>query len=142
MIRGLKSLLINKIAITGLFWCVPLLFFPAFWFTALGVPVPEPILFARLLGVAYLALLVGYYMGLIGLEKGESPKAVIHMGITSNGLACLLLAYFGMTGAWLSWGIGAQVFMWTSAAGALAVTFKLSRFRLCLGRIGEPKPAL
>ncbi len=104
--RGLKGLLIRKIVITGIFWCIPLLAFPTSWLVALGIPAPEPLLFVRLLGAAYLALLVGYYMGMKGLEKGESPKQVIYMGIASNGLACLLLVYIlvpqalGRLGVW------------------------------------------
>lgn len=127
--RGLKGLLIRKIAITAVFWCLPLLFFPSSWFVALGVPAPEPLLFVRLLGAAYLALLVGYYFGLQGLKQGEIPVAVIHMGITSNGLATILLVFFGATGAWQHWAMGAQVFMWLSALGALSITTRLLAFR-------------
>ena len=135
--RGLKGLLIRKIVITGIFWCIPLLAFPTSWLVAGGIPAPEPLLFVRLLGAAYLALLVGYYMGMKGLEKGDNPKQVIYMGIASNGLACLLLAYFGATGSWASWGLGAQIFMWISALGALAITLNLLRFRRYLGERKE-----
>lgn len=127
--RGLKGLLIRKIVITGIFWCAPLLFFPSAWFVALGMPAPEPLMFTRMLGAAYLALLVGYYAGLRGLAAGESPLPVIHMGIVSNGLACLLMAFFGVTGSWSSWGAGAQGFMWLSALGALGIAFSLLKFR-------------
>lgn len=130
--RGLKTLLIRKIVVTGLFWCLPLLTFPSAWFVALGMPAPEPILFVRLLGAAYLALLVSYYMGLRGLNKSESPAPVIYTGLISNGLAGLLLVYFGATGAWSTWGGGMQIFMWISTFGALSITFQLLRFRLRL----------
>ncbi len=126
--RGPKALLVRKIAITGLFWCLPLLTFPSPWFVALGMPAPEPLLFVRLLGAAYLALLVGYYSGLRGLDKGEYPAPVILMGIASNGLAALLLAYFGICGTWASRGSGATLFMWLSALGASSMTFSLLRF--------------
>ncbi len=135
--RALRGLLVRKIGITGIFWCVPLLFFPSSWFVVLGVPVVEPLLFLRLLGAAYMALLVGYYMGLEEIEKGESPVVVIHMGIVSNGFAGLILAYFGVTGAWLAWGAGAQVFMWLSMTGALYITVNLMRFGLRYGVLGE-----
>lgn len=138
ILRGLKALLIRKIGITGLFWCLPLLAFPTSWFVALGIPSPEPIIFVRLLGAAYLALLVGYYMGIQGLKKGENPAQVIYMGITSNGLACLLLMYFGTTGAWSSWDTGAQIFMWLSASGAFAITSSLIRFKRALFQIEAP----
>jgi hypothetical protein len=127
--KGLRGLLIRKIAITGIFWCVPLLAFPSAWFVALGMPAPEPLLFVRLLGAAYLALLVGYYMGLKGITSGASPMPVINMGLASNGLACLVLIYFGATSSWSSWSTGAQVFMWLSALGALGITFSLLKFR-------------
>ncbi len=136
--RALRALLIRKIAITGLFWCMPLLAFPSSWFVALGIPAPEPLIFVRLLGAAYLALLVGYYMGMRGMGQGESPAQVIHMGIASNGLACLLLVVFGTSGAWPSWGTGAQIFLWLSAAGACATTFSLLRFRHALCPSGGP----
>jgi hypothetical protein len=128
-VRGLKALLIRKIVITGLFWCLPLLTFPSAWFVAFGMPAPEPLLIVRLLGAAYLALLVGYYSGLRGLDKGSDPAPVIRMGIASNGLAALLLVYFGVSGAWASWGSGATLFMWLSALGASLMTFSLLRFR-------------
>ncbi len=136
--RGLRTLLIRKIAITCLFWCAPLLAFPPAWFVALGIPAPEPLIFVRMLGAAYLALLIGYHVGVRGMAKGESPAQAIHMGIASNGLACSLLVICGIAGAWSSWGTGAQIFMWVSAAGACAMTFGLLRFRRALCQSIEP----
>lgn len=138
--RGLRGLLIRKIVITGIFWCIPLLFFPSAWFVALGTPSPEPLMFARLLGAAYLALIVGYYTGLKGLMAGESPLPVIHIGIASNGLAGSLMAYFGATGSWSSWGTGAQGFMWLSALGALGITFSLLKFRARFAKASAVAP--
>jgi hypothetical protein len=129
-LRGLEILLKGKIVITAILWCLPLLTFPASWFVALGVPSPEPIFIARLLGAAYLALLVGYYAGLRGLAKGESPLPVMHMGIASNGFAAAILVCYGATGAWSSWGMGASVFMWLSTMGAFSITATLVHFRL------------
>ncbi len=136
--KGLRALLILKIALTALFWCIPLLTFPSTWFAALGLPAPAPLIFARLLGGAYLALLVGYYQGLKEIEAGHSPVPVLRLGIASNGLAAPLLFYFGATGEWSSWSIGAQAFMWLSAAGALQITFGLLKFRLRLAKAGTP----
>lgn len=127
--RVLKMVLIWKITITGLFWCAPLLLFPASWFVALGMPAPEPMMFVRLLGATYFALLVGYYMVLKGLERGENPKAVVYMGIASNGLAGLILLLYGLAGTWSSWGLLAQCIMWLSVLGAAVVTVNLLRFR-------------
>lgn len=139
--RGLKALLIRKIVITAIFWCAPLLLFPSHWFVALGIPAPEPLLIARLLGAAYLALLVGYWAGLQGLRRGESPLPVMHMGIVSNGAAALLLLYFGATGAWAQWNVGAQVFMWLSAFGAGSIAASLLRFRLRHRASSAPAPS-
>ncbi|GAA5179637.1 hypothetical protein GCM10025771_22120 [Niveibacterium umoris] len=138
--RGLKGLLKRKIAITAIFWCIPLLLFPGSWFVALGVPSPEPIAIARLLGAAYLALLVGYYGGLRSIESGQIPFDTMHMGIASNGLAAILIAYFGATGAWKDWGLGATVFIWVSAAGAFSIALSLIRYRLryAPAKAGEP----
>ena len=130
--KALKKILFRKIVVTGLFWCVPLLLFPASWFEALGMSAPIPLMFLRLLGAAYFALLVGYYMALKGLEKGENPKAVVYMGIASNGLSGIILLFFGLMGTWSSWGIMAQWIMWLSALGAIAVTVSLLRFRQIL----------
>lgn len=127
--QGLTRLLKRKIAITALFWCLPLIALPRSWFAALGVPINESLLFARLLGVAYLALLVGYIEGLRGVEKGENPIPVIHMGVVSNAFAGAVLAYFGFNGAWSAWGLGATVFMWVSTVGAFYVAAKLLKFR-------------
>lgn len=130
--KALKKLMFRKIAVTGLFWCIPLLAFPVSWFEAMGMPAPAPLMFVRLLGVAYFALLVGYYMALKGLEKGENPKAIVYMGIASNGLTGIVLLFFGLSGTWSSWGAAAQWFMWLSALGAMAVTVSLLRFRQVL----------
>lgn len=128
--QGLKKLLKRKMAITAIFWCFPLLIFPASWFVALGIPSPEPLIIARLLGVAYFALLIGYFGGLNSIEKGEVPINTLDMGIASNGLAALLLVYFGVLGAWAEWGMGARVFMWLSTMGAFSIAINLVRYRL------------
>lgn len=129
---GLRRLVIAKIVITVVFWCIPLLLFPSGWFVALGMPYPQPLVFVRLLGATYFALAVGYYMGLKGLQVGESPDPVINMGIASNGLAFLTLAYFGANGSWLTWGLVAQGYMWLSALATLAMTLGLLWARRCL----------
>lgn len=133
--QGLTRLLKLKIAVTAIFWCIPLLLFPAAWFIQLGVPSPEPMFFARLLGAAYLALLVGYYEGLRGIQRGGNPIAVIHTGIASNVGAGLLMAYFGLSGAWNAWSQGAIIFMWISTLGAFYVAAKLVYFRSQASRI-------
>lgn len=127
--KGLKVLFIRKIIITMIFLCIPLLFFPASLFVSLGIPAPRPMLFARLLGVAYFALLIGYYNGIKALDNGRSPLFAVDMGIASNGLGGLVLLYFGLTGSWSGWDEGARVYMWLITLGALLITFNLRRAR-------------
>jgi len=78
--------------------------------------------FVRLLGAAYAALVVGYVGGLIRLLRGEDIRNTVWVGLTSNGLACLILLLFGITGAWEDWGIWARIYMWSSALLTAAIT--------------------
>ena len=128
--RGLKGLLIKKIALTLLFVCIPLLFFPISAFQYFGIQAPEPLIFVRLLGVAYLALVVGYIGGIKLINNNQSPIHAIDMGIVSNGAAALTILYFGVTGSWSNWGNGAQIYMWCILAASALMTVNLCRARL------------
>jgi cation transport ATPase len=113
--------LLIKIIYTTFFWFIPLLFFPAFAARWLGIPVPQPILFAHLLGAAFGALLVAYVNGLRDSRKGRNIQRVVVVGVVSNGVACLLLVLF--VGEWRQWGgAGAQVYMWASTAMTFLIT--------------------
>ncbi len=127
--KGLKGLFFRKIAITAIFLCVPLLFFPPSLFELFGIPAPQPLMFTRLLGVAYLALIVGYYGGIKALDNNQNPIFTIDMGIVSNGVAGLVFLYFGFTGGWTNWSIGAQIYMWLLSFGALLITLNLFQAR-------------
>lgn len=61
----LATVLWAKAIVTLILWSLPLLTFPASWFVWIGMPEPEPILFLRLLGAAYLSLVVAYASGII-----------------------------------------------------------------------------
>ena len=104
-----------KIALTLLFWCVPLLLFPPAHIEWVGFPPQDSYLFLRLLGWSYLALCVGYAFGLRAARDGERAMGPIWTGIVSNGGASVLLIVFGIGGAWSSWGAPAQALMWGSA---------------------------
>jgi hypothetical protein len=82
-------------------------------------------LFLRLLGAAFLALVVGYTSGLRRLGRGEDVRNVVWIGITSNGLASSILLLSGMTGGWNEWGILAQSYMWVSAFATALLTLGL-----------------
>jgi hypothetical protein len=78
--------------------------------------------FARLLGAAFLALLVGYVLGLRYLNKQIYPVNTILVGILSNGLASLVLFYFGITKRFNGWTRVGKWWMWVSAFLTLVVT--------------------
>ena len=125
---GLSRVLAVKIALTVAVWCIPLLFFPSALLLSLGFPVPEPQIFLRLLGMAYIALVVGYCFGLKACAEGTYPAGVVWVGIVSNGGACLLLAIGAMLGVWAGWGTTAQAIMWASLLGTAAITAGLVWF--------------
>jgi hypothetical protein len=112
--KSLSFVLAFKIFVTFLFWWLPLAFFPASLITSLGFPLQSSYMFIRLLGMAYFSLGVGYVFGLQESLNNQLPVAVIWTGIISNGGTCALLAFFGIKGAWLTWGTFAQFAMWTS----------------------------
>jgi hypothetical protein len=126
--RPLSAILVAKIVLTLAVWCVPLLLFPASWLSALGFPLPEPLLFLRLLGMAYAALVVGYWFGLQAARRGEYPRDVVWVGIVSNGGAFVMLAIAAVAGTWSSWGIVANALMWASLAGTGAIAAALAWF--------------
>lgn len=91
-LRRLRAVLAAKIALTLAAWALPLLLLPASALAALTGLAPEPPLTARLLGLAYLALVVAYAGGLRAAGEGRVPWAVIGVGVLSNGGAAILLA--------------------------------------------------
>ncbi|MEM7437678.1 MAG: hypothetical protein AAF436_21170, partial [Myxococcota bacterium] len=80
-----------KVGFTLVAWAVPLLVLPASVLEGFVGFVPDPILWVRLLGWAYLALCVGYLGGLRSAQRGTFPRGVVAMGIVSNGGAAILL---------------------------------------------------
>jgi hypothetical protein len=121
----LATVLWVKVLFTLTFWSLPLLAFPASWFVRIGMPEPRPMLFLRLLGAAFLALVVGYVSGILGLSRGDDVRDIVWVGITSNGLASLILFFFGFTGAWKEWKRLARIFMWGSAFATALITLGL-----------------
>ncbi len=127
--KGLRGLFIRKIIITAVFLCIPLLFFPMSIFELVGIQAPQPLIFTRLLGVAYFALLIGYWGGIKALDNNENPIYVINMGIASNGIAGIVFLYFGIIGSWSIWSLGAQIYMWLLTIGAMIIAFNLFKAR-------------
>ena len=82
-------------------------------------------LFLRLLGAAFLALVVAYISGLHELGRGDDVRNIVWVGITSNGLASLILLLYGIAGAWTQWGLLARSYMWVSAFATASITLAL-----------------
>ena len=120
--RSLAWVLKIKILCTLVLWSLPLLMLPSSWFVRIGMPEPRTMVFFRLLGAAYFALVVGYVDGLFRLRRGEDVRNTVWVGITSNGSASLILLFFGITGAWREWGIWAQLYMWVSLLATASIT--------------------
>ncbi|PCJ71182.1 MAG: hypothetical protein COA62_00730 [Rhodobiaceae bacterium] len=98
-LRFLQKVLVLKISVTALLWAGPLLLLPESAFEALMGQVPDPINYARLLGLAYLALMTNYICGFIDASKGVVPWTTIYTGLVSNGGGALLLVYLSVTGS-------------------------------------------
>jgi hypothetical protein len=130
LMSNLARVLTVKIILTVAAWCVPLVLFPVSLLSWLGFVVPEPIVFVRLLGTAYAALVVCYCFGLRSELRGEPPLAVVWVGVVSNGGACVVLGSFGVLGAWSGWGPFAQLVMWASFVGTGGITAGLVVFGL------------
>ena len=125
----LQTVLWFKICCTVGLWCGPMLRVPARCWIRFGVPVHQTIVFVRLLGAAYTALVLGYGLALHDLyqheEITEVVRNVIWVGIASNGLACLIIVSAGSTGGLAGWGRWARRAMWLSAVLTGAITIGL-----------------
>lgn len=126
--RGLIHVLTFKIAFTVVGACVPLLLLSESALQWLGFVVPQPILFLRLLGMAYVALIVGYAFGLKEARQGIYPAQAVWVGIVSNGGAALLLGFAALNGTWAQWGALAQMLMWSSLICLTGITAGLISF--------------
>jgi len=130
MNNALSKVLIFKILATLIAWCIPLMLFPTSWMVAAGFPAAEPILYTKLLGMAYLALLVGYAYGLKATLNAQDARPTVMMGIVSNLGASLIMLFYGLDGAWADWGPYAQVHMWLSTCSAFLISAGLAVFGL------------
>ncbi len=129
--RRLSQVIAAKIAITIGAWSVPLLFFPSYLLVHLGFPAPRPEVFLRLLGMAYLALVVGYAFGYRQATSCIYPREAVWMGIVSNGGATVVLTIAAISGAWSGWGPFAQAYMWISLVCVALITAGLTLFGPC-----------
>src|SRR5919202_4800889 len=122
---GLIYVLWFKIFVTLTLWAIPSLVLPESFIVSLGIPVNQSIIYVRLLGAAYLALLVGYVAGVKRVQTGKDVEHIIWAGIVSNGLASLLLFLYGVLGSYTEWLPLGQLYMWLSAVLTLIITVGL-----------------
>lgn len=140
LVKYTKKVLYGKIGATIALWFIPLLFSPPVIYEFLGIPVPKPDQFSRLLGIAYAALCVAYYSAIIcckyiisfynegsNLEVAIKMcliflKYILLMGIVSNLGGFLALFVYAVAGTWNNWGILGNIYMYTS----LIVLFLIS----------------
>jgi len=143
---ALRRVLAAKIVVTLVLWAGPALFFPVPWFPIFGIPEPPlaQLVFIRLLGAAYIALVTGY--ALACRAPARHPGAVL-VGIVSNGLAALVILSVGSSGAFETWSTLGAIYIWGSGfiaaalAGALAFTGRpLLRKAAERPRVGSPRP--
>jgi hypothetical protein len=114
-----------KIVVTLLLWVLPLLCAPELLVRA-GIPAAAGMaVFLRLLGAAFLALLLGYCLAYRDLGRHRDITNTVWVGRLSNGLACLILVSYGATGHWRTWGPPARIIMWGSAAATGVITIGL-----------------
>lgn len=131
----LEMVLWFKIVATLLLWALPLLLIPTSLQKKWKLIAIEPPLFGRLLGLAYLALVVGYSSGIMTLRNGQWPTAIIWMGLVSNGGALLLLLFSGIRGDWSSEAKPTKALLWLSAAVLAIITTGLVVYGLVEGPV-------
>ncbi len=124
----LAKVYIFKIGATLLAWCAPLLLLPGWLLTELGFPPQDTYMWVRMLGWAYLALCVGYGIGLKAALRGEYIEGPVYVGIVSNGGGCAFLTWYAVTGAWSEWGAMIQFIGWSSIVATFLITLGLYVF--------------
>ena len=138
--NGLAVVYTFKIIATLVVWCIPLLLFPGSVLEQIGLPSQEETsyMFLRMLGWAYLALCVGYGLGLqdalvehdSSLQDAKKPilEGPVLVGLVSNGGAFLFLSYYGFSGTWNDWGWILQFIGWSSVVATVLITTGLAVF--------------
>jgi hypothetical protein len=126
----LQIVLLAKICCTILLWSAPLLLAPVTATRILGLPEPRPALFARLLGAAFAALIVGYALGLRRSLSGGDAGDAVAMSVVSNGLAFVVL--LTSMREWRTWG-GRLAQAYLGLSTVLTFVFATSTLALGLG---------
>ena len=141
---GLVRIYFVKILLTVLVWCAPLLVLPDVVADAVGLEGAATPFLLRLLGLAYLALCVGYAFGLQAAWVGQRRHGPLWAGIVSNGGAAVLLGWVVVSGTHAPWPWQAQAVVFLSAAAAALIALGLFWYALALDRVFRrrtPAPA-
>ncbi len=140
----LRKVLGAKIVLSFLLWVLPLLFLPAGLFPELGIPTwtPAATIFVRLLGTAYLAIVVVEAWS--WLAPHRHPTGIV-AGLVSSAGASLVLWHYVFYGELYNWEVLGKLLItswlvlhliFTLAIGVLA--FPLLR---TVSPTGEATPA-
>jgi hypothetical protein len=137
----IRRVLAVKIVATLGLWALPALLLPPAWFPPFGIPEPPlaHLVFVRLLGAAYLALVAGY--ALAWRTPARHP-GIIAVGVVSNGLAAFVILSVGADGGFATWNALGLLYIWGSAllTAGLAVALIVTGQPL-LRRISDrPRP--
>lgn len=137
----LRQVLAIKIVVTLAVWALPALLLPPPWFAFFGIPEPplEQLVFVRLLGAAYVALVAGY--ALAWRAPARHPGAIM-VGIVSNGLASLVIVSVGANGGFAAWTPVGALYIWGSAllTAGLAVALVRTGQPLLRRMVERPRP--
>jgi len=98
----LRKVLLAKIVLSLVLWVLPLLFLPAGLFPELGIPTwtPAATIFVRLLGAAYLSILVVEVWS--WLSPTRHPSGVV-AGLVSSASASIVLWHYVFYGELYNW---------------------------------------
>jgi len=98
----LRKVLGAKIVLSLVLWVLPLLFLPAGLFPELGIPTwtPAATIFVRLLGMAYLAIVVVEVWS--WLSPARHPSGVV-AGLVSSAGASIVLWHYVFYGELYNW---------------------------------------
>lgn len=131
-----------KIVLTIFLWGLPLLFLPVSWAKELGFIFPQPVFFARLLGMAYLALVYAYLSGLRQAQAGKMPVAIINLGILSNaGATCILILTF-FSDSYGGFSVAMKVYLFASAFVTAGISLSLGKIAVSLVKTSSIKDPL
>jgi len=136
----LRKILAVKIALSFVFWILPLLLLPAGFFPELGIPTwtPAAKVFLRLLGAAYLAIAIVETWGFF--DAARRPGAVL-AGLASSAGASIVLWHDIFYGELWNWAVLGKVLVsiWLVLHGVFTVALLVTGIPTMLGR-SEPTP--